>query len=422
LSRIHFEPAPPNDYAEYIRAYFDRCKADAPKIVGIAGKWSFEDLIPGMSDFDTRLLVADDATLDDWMAMSRAVGKLHEQWVVERPHWARNLEHLPGISITVREVTSDVFYYPESPQWTFYEGDREALSRVEKYFAQKQWTARDEVFHLKRFAGFYGPYQRGIDPAINMGKWESKYPLHSRYLHYFAPPLQSAVSILRRKPCRGKIEALRLAREMFPHPQVIDRIFDTIEKHYEVEADYFDPRLAEIEAEMTAYLTAVYRMLVRVIGCVSLHGGESPAELRAKAASAPVEPIALFTEGARFGRLMRGRLEFFGAEIADFDADFLIRNELGRIRSLFYDKPLKAYGAVRFGRAMSADEVLAKLRGGLLTPVECDGFARFFAKADEPIAPGAHRRAAREAAALYDPVMVVHDKLTRDLESTSNPR
>ena len=39
------------------------------------------------------------------------------------PRWVRNLEHLPGINLTVDEMTDPLLHYAEYPQWTFYEGD-----------------------------------------------------------------------------------------------------------------------------------------------------------------------------------------------------------------------------------------------------------------------------------------------------------
>ncbi len=56
-------PAPPNDFAEFIETYFGRCRERVPLIEGNAGKWKFEDLIPGLSDFDMRFFVPDDLSL-----------------------------------------------------------------------------------------------------------------------------------------------------------------------------------------------------------------------------------------------------------------------------------------------------------------------------------------------------------------------
>jgi len=139
---MNFEPKPENSFQEFINAYFERCRAVCPKMRGIAGKWIFEDLIPGMSDFDTRFIFADDCTVEDWMDMSLAVGKVHTQLAKEQPRWARILEHLPGLNLTHAEISNPLFYYPEFQQWTFYKGNRDILDNIETYLIKKPWCER----------------------------------------------------------------------------------------------------------------------------------------------------------------------------------------------------------------------------------------------------------------------------------------
>ncbi len=124
---MKFAPRPENDFAQYIDTYFRECRSRFDGIQAIAGKWMFRDLIPGMSDFDTRFIVRDGMTIDDWCAMSTAVGGAHLHLCEKYPCWARNLEHLPGINLTWTELASERSYYPEYQQWTFYHS--EALRR-----------------------------------------------------------------------------------------------------------------------------------------------------------------------------------------------------------------------------------------------------------------------------------------------------
>ena len=172
----------------------------------------------------------------------------------EEPQWARILEHLPGINLTAAEAAEPMMYYPEFRQWTFYLGDPQPAATIESYLDSKSWEVRDELYHLKRWATFFGPYQRGIDPPINLGRWESKYALHSRLMHYFAPPVQAAVSLAMRRTIRGKLASLRMARDLFPQPQVIEMVLDTVARHYEPPQLYEDPRLEELERELDGYL------------------------------------------------------------------------------------------------------------------------------------------------------------------------
>lgn len=412
---IHFTPAPANDFQLYISTYFARCKAACPKLRAIAGKWRFEDLIPGMSDFDTRLIAADDTTPREWGEMSISVGRVHTALARETPLWARNLEHLPGMNLTVAEVTDPDLYYAEFPQWTYYEGDASALARIGAYLAGRNWSSRDEMFHLRRFATFFGPYQRGIDPAINLGPWESKYPLHSRYMHYFAPPVQAAVSLARRRPCHGKLEALRAARDLFPRPRVIDRLFDTLDRHYEVAADYVDPRLAELEGELDGYLRAVWACLAQQVTLMEARADDSPQRLRERLAAVPIDPIDSFNEGLKFARFMKGRLIFYAQDIPWFDSGWLVRNEIQRIVANFYEKPLRAYGVARGWGVLPGDAVLERVRGDVLSDAACDGILRFKAEASPAIEPGTEKRRARALADVYDAVPSAHDRLGADL-------
>ena len=50
----------------------------------------FRDLVPGLSDFDTRFILNDHMTADDWCAMSSAVGEAHLALCEAYPAWARN--------------------------------------------------------------------------------------------------------------------------------------------------------------------------------------------------------------------------------------------------------------------------------------------------------------------------------------------
>ena len=98
-------------------------KKKFPKLEGIAGKWRFEDLIPGLSDFDSRFICADNMTIEDWCDLSEITGDVHLNLSKRFPHWARTLEHLPGINLTWQELMDERTYYPEYLQWSFYISD-----------------------------------------------------------------------------------------------------------------------------------------------------------------------------------------------------------------------------------------------------------------------------------------------------------
>ena len=248
---LQFVPKPENDFPSFIETYYHRCRALFPPIDAIAGKWTFEDLIPGMSDFDTRFICSDGMTADDWCQMSMAVGQVHLDLCRSHPRWVRILEHLPGINLTWSELAGESTYYSEYRQWTFYHSSNPIrLEQSLDILNQRSWDEKDEYFHLKKFLYFYGPYDREIDPAVNLGAFENKYPLHSRLMHYFTPPIQSAMSILTQKPVIGKMQTLEMAREMFPQAGIFREVIDIVDKHYETPRLYHDPQLAQLERRL----------------------------------------------------------------------------------------------------------------------------------------------------------------------------
>jgi hypothetical protein len=412
---VKFAPRPENDFRSFIRTYFERCKKAFPRITAIAGKWAFDDLIPGMSDFDTRFIVNGPMSADDWNAMALAVSEVHTQLARDVPDWARNLEHLPGLNFTLDEMVDPVFYYPEFKLWTFYDGDRDAIDAIESALGARPWGERDELYHLKRIATFIGPYQRGIDPPINLGRFESKYPLHSRFMHYFAPPVQSAVALAKKHHVRGKLDALRVARTLFPHPETIDRVLGAVEQHYELPNDYEEPQLTNLERELERYLDDMWQSLRSSVTVVKVEPDDNVSRIRAKLREVASDPIPDFFEGVKFSRLMKGRLLFYAERIPWFDASRLIEIELGRMVSNFIEKPLTAYARVCFGESMTSDEVLARLRGKVLSADEVEALHRFVHIAGSRAHTTDDKAHARQIAMLYSPVLVILEKLSADL-------
>jgi len=413
---VKFEPKPSNTFNAFIDAYFSRCAARFPKLRGLAGKWTFDDLIPGLSDFDTRLIFSDDVTPCEWAQMSIAVGEIHTQLAGERREWARILEHLPGLNLKTAEMLDPVFYYPEFRQWTYYRGDASVLNRIRGYLEEKPWEVRDELFHLKKFATYYGPYCRGIDPPVNMGPWESKYPLHSRYMHYFTPPVQAAMSIVRRQGVCGKMEALQGARETFPNPDVIDRVLDAVEQHYELEVDYEEPRLTGIERQLDDYLRGVYAFLADYVTLIEVDPSDSPAQLKARVAAIPVDPVERFYEGAKFSRFMKGRLLFYATDIPWFDTTWIIRNEIVRMKKNFYETPLTTYGQVFYADAPPSATVLDRLaRKGTLSSETCSAVRQLAVLLDTSYADEDRRERARQIAELFEPAQLMLEILGAEL-------
>jgi len=414
---MKFEPKPDSTFPEFIDTYYEHCRVACPKLLAIAGKWTFDDLIPGLSDFDTRFIFEDDTTVDDWINMSLEVGQVHTKLAQQRPEWARILEHLPGLDLTHSEVIDPAFYYPEFQQWTYYKGDGAVLQSITGYLEGKPWNKRDELFFLKKFALYCGPYIRGIDPPVNMGKWESKYPLHSRFMHYFTPPAQAAVSIMQQHGQRGKFEALRKAREMFGHPEVIDMILDSVERHYEIPEYYQEPKITEIDRDLENYLQDAYATLADKVTLMEISSADSPTDIKAKVKAIPVDPVERFFEGIRFCRFMKGRLLFYATDIAWFDTKWLIHNELNRMVGNFCELPLVSFGAIRFGEQLTPEQVLDRLSGNLLTPEICQAVKDFMRICGAPVTDGQEKARAKEVADVFEPVQIMVETLSEEMRS-----
>jgi hypothetical protein len=398
-----FAPKPKNDFAEFYELYYATCRERVPCIAAIAAKWLFEDLIPGLSDFDTRFILEDGMTVDDWCAMSEAVGEVHLDLCNRYPHWARNLEHLPGINLTWAELTDREMYYPEYAQWTFYyTEDADRLAAAQRYLQGRPWEQGDEYFHLKKFCLYYGRYNRQIDPPINLGAFENKYAMHSRIMHYFCPPVQAALCLLLRRPIAGKLETLRQVHSMFPDP-VFGEVLEIIERHYEVPELYEEPELSRFEDRLEQALETLRQALAPHLTTIRDAAAKSIAEWKAELHRVPISPAIRVIDAARFSRLMKGRLRFYAHAPAHFDSIWLIENELKRLKASFFDVPFGTCWEVLTGETMvDAATILPQLYPAILNEHELACSQEFVRLLPGQWKPGQQKHIALELAAIFD--------------------
>ena len=398
---MKFAPLPENDFAEYIRTYYRECRYLCPKIEGIAGKWMFRDLFPAMSDFDTRFILNEDMDVDDWCEMSTAIGEAHLYLCDKYPCWARNFEHLPGINLTWPELTSERNYYPEFQQWTYYHSEHpEKVSAALDQFARRPWDDKDEYFHIKKFLTFYGRYDRQIDPAVNLGVHENKYPLHSRIMHYFNPPVLAAVCLLEKRNIGGKLDAFEIAERHFPGWRCWDLIEEILHAHYETPIWYQEPYVSELEDELEQALVDILARMREVVTLVPKEAGTDVGAWKAALQEVPLDPSLVIFDNSKFSRLMKGRLYFYCKSPAHFDALWPTQNELLRLGNNFFRVPFRAYWKIKTGETVEDPvTILDKMEGEVLTKQEVQA-TREFAR----LTPG-HWEEGKEyeiAAALVD--------------------
>jgi hypothetical protein len=399
-----FAPKPENDFAHYIHTYYEQCRSRFERIEAIAGKWMFRDLVPGMSDFDTRFIVRDGMTADDWCQMSTAIGEVHLALCQRFSCWGRNLEHLPGINLTWSELTTDRTYYTEYQQWSFYYSKYPAnVSNAVESLSKRPWDAKDEYFHLKKFCMFYGRYNRTIDPPINLGVHENKYPLHSRLMHYFTPAVQAAASLLDRRSSAGKFEALEVVRRRFPDLQCWRVVAEILHANYELAQWYREPRLSELEDHLE---TALNVMAVKLRSCLTLVPediGADVDEWRRALQGTTIEPALVIHESARFSRLMKGRLLFYANAPAHFATSWLIGNELRRIGPDFFHVPFRTYWKVKTGQSITDPvAILDKLGDDLLTSTEVAATKEFARLTPGHWKPGQEKEIALAIVEVFD--------------------
>ena len=404
---MNFTPRPDDSFADFSEIYFRRCRERVPQIEANAAKWTFEDLIPGLSDFDTRLIVRDGMSAADWNRMSTEVGRTHLELARERREWARTLEHLPGINLQWSELTAPEQYSPEFGKWTFYRGDETKLGEARAAIAAHRWSHEtDGTFHWKTFTAYHGPYDRAIDPAINLGPYENKYPLHSRLMHYFAPPLHAAVCLLENKTVPGKLASFRRARELLPDPALIDLVLQLVENHYESPEFLTEPGMTALDRRLEAYLQTTAEQLRAGTDRLACSARPTPAELREAVRKIDGGPplIQLF-ENTKFARLMKGRLWFYGQNVLWFESHWLIQNELNRMRRNFFEIPFRLFARHILERDLTPEQALDALAGDLLDREQVAACRRFAILSRNDCPETELKPRALEIAAGFDPFL-----------------
>ncbi|HON05923.1 MAG TPA: hypothetical protein P5065_05670 [Candidatus Ratteibacteria bacterium] len=415
--RVNLKPAPENDFPLFIKTYYDECKTRFSKIEAIAGKWEFEDLIPGLSDFDSRYICSDDMTSSDWCKMSMVVGQVHLDLCSRFPQWIRILEHLPGINLTWNEFEDEFTYYPEYKQWSFYHTSNQhrlnkAISRIES----RTWDKKDEYFHLKKFLAYYCPYDRKVDIPINLDGYLDKYLLHSRVMHYFNPPVQSAVSLIHKKTIRGKKESFRIADRLFFDSDIFREILNLIDSHYERPSLYEEGNLSLLEGRMFAVLKKLSGDISKHLFLILDPKNTGIQEWKNHFRDIKMDPALVVFENAKFSRLMKGRLYFYVSAPEYFDNIALIRNELNRIGKNFFREPFSIYWQLETGEKIEDPSIILNNLSNILNKDEIDCTLKFdkLTKLDYT---GREKEIARSIIDVYDGFYCALHKITEQVKS-----
>jgi hypothetical protein len=339
----------------------------------------------------------------DWNRLSALVGEAHLELCRQRPDWARNLEHPPGMAWTWAEWASDRHYYPELWQWTLYATEASERARAcQEILSRRGWTTQDERYHLSKFCAFYGRYDRAIDPPVNLGNQARRYPLHSRILHYFNAPVHAAVCLLERRNLPSKREAFDRAAQLFPELNCWPILEAILQADYETPEWYTEPRLTELEDWMETALIVMAERIRSAITLLPPQTGTAVAEWKTALANLPPDATPTIRIPIKYARMLKGRLWFYLHAPAHFDTDFLIPHELRRIGDYFCRQSFCAFWRIRTGEALEVEAVLERLRGELFTTSEVAVARAFLRLAPGVWEPGTERQTVAEIVALWD--------------------
>jgi hypothetical protein len=329
--------------------------------------------------------------------------------------WARNLEHLPGVNLTWSELTAERSYYPEFRQWTYYHTEHpDRISAALDQFARRPWDIKDEYFHLKKFCLYYGRYDRAIDPPINLSVHANKYPLHSRLMHYFSPPVLSAVCLLEKRNLGGKAEAFEWAAHLFPELACWEMVSEILHANYETPRWYAEPEVTELEETLERALRVLAGAVRESLTLVPRQAGVDIAAWRRALQQAPIDPALVIFDNAKFARLLKGRLWFYVHAPAHFATGWLIQNELRRIGHNFFRGPFQIYWQIKSGeRVENPAAILDQLGEFLLTSAEVEATREFDRLTSEPAKPGQERALAAALVTVFDDFFHALDKISR---------
>lgn len=316
------------------RTIGDELRRRTPHLVALVAKWQKEDLVPGLSDLDFRVICDDETSGEDWVVVDQAVGEIHLEMVRSHPEWNRINEHTAGAGLTVAEAMDRRFHNPEYAAWSVWWGQEDWYRRLESQIRLRPFDRLDEHYHLSRFLGYYSPYIRGIDPPINLGRFEPKYALHSRCWHYFAPPMLSAACLLARRNFFGKRQGLSWLRRAGHVTAAVEAVLHQVDSHYETR-ELADPgRLGEFEEFLFSGFAEMRDPVRESIRQLRLPATSDPGTLKESLSAMVSDPLSSLIENVRFVRIRAGRYHFYVNAPRHFEVEELMAIELKWARRL----------------------------------------------------------------------------------------
>ncbi|MGQ9553998.1 MAG: hypothetical protein ACUVWR_07790 [Anaerolineae bacterium] len=395
------------------KRYYEECRARFPPLRALVYRGPLEDMVPGISDIDMRL-ICDEVAPGQWAELDEAVYNVHASMVREGPQVWRLLEHPPGACVTTVELCHPHFFHPEMRQWQWGWGDEELRQRWQAYLAASSWSGRDERYYLRRLLSYYGPWQE-VEPRINVGERLPQYRLHGIVMLHFLPALQAALSLIEKRGVPGKLAALRGWLRRQPDNPLLSEIARLLACDFEEGTLDDGQARASLQKRCRAFLDEIAGQVLAAITLLPPGSRDIAApcahELRLQAGKLQSDSILALFDAVRFSRIRRSHFRFFLNAPADYEADFFIANEIATLGNLLTATAFAAYAQLRWGmKEAGVDYVLTHLQPPL-GKVEEDAVRRLFQIAASKPGPEEARPLLAEAAGLYPRYHLVLEQL-----------
>lgn len=331
-----------------------------PQVVAVVAKWNPQDLVPGLSDLDFRIICDDGTTAEDWVLVDRVCGENHLAMVREHPEWNRINEHTPGAGITIVESLDQRFHNPEYQNWSLWWGRGDWLDSLKTQMMRRPFGASDEQVHLSNFLNYYSAYVHGIDPPINLGDRAEKYAVHSRCWHYFAPPMVAAASILARRNFNGKRDALGWLHQHGYAVRQIEAVLEQVDVHYETSLLGDSAKLADFERFLLKAFDELWPHLLNSLNHFDFDRTMPRSHVKQHLSERAAQPLEVLMESIRFARIRAGRFYFYLNAPNYFDTKELLRREVAWMKK-FTAPVFLALGVILENTSLAPFECLAQL-------------------------------------------------------------
>lgn len=420
MSKYAIKDWSPADFFELCIWFGERWSQEFPALALWTCKWRPEDLIPGLSDIDGRV-ICDEIGPDDWVRLDELAYRTHLEIARAHPEWARKLEHTPGVCSTKSEVLDDALFQPEMRTWDFYWGDRELFNQIKEFIQNRGWGPVDEYYFLaKRFVPWCTPYNREIDPPINIpAHILPKYALHSRVMHYFVPCVKAALAVINRDSVTGKRESLYRWAQIFPGEAVLHEVIHMLDVHYEVPWLEDEQEWYAFEERLWQFIQKITPEVLRAVTIVDLGHDLTMDNLRRKLKEFPGEPMMTLYNGVRFSRIRKGRWMFYLNAPPFFDTGHVCQWEISWLASTFTAPLFDSYAQIKWKeRGLPLDEILNRMTPDLIDQREAKVIRQVFAAAAGRPTGAEARERLRQAAEVYADYYLILERMLADARQT----